>query len=59
LHSSTQVGTGRFDQKIETIAHDGVTRQLPAIANHDLLEPVDQPLPIRIIADDLLPRAST
>ncbi len=38
------------------IAHDDVTRQLPAIANHGLFEPVDQTLPIRIIADDFLPR---
>jgi hypothetical protein len=28
------------------------------MANHGLLEPFDQPLPVRIIADDLLPRIS-
>jgi hypothetical protein len=40
------------------IAHDDITRELPAIANHGLLEPFDEPLPVRIIVDDLLPRIS-
>ena len=46
------------DQEMEMIAHDDITRELPVMANHGLLEPFDQPLPVRIIADDLLPRIS-
>jgi hypothetical protein len=40
------------------IARDDITRKLPAMANHGLLEPFDQPLPVRTIADNLLPRIS-
>jgi hypothetical protein len=52
------VGAERFDQEMEMIARDGITRKLPAMANHGLLEPFDQPLPVRTIADNLLPRIS-
>ena len=36
------------------ISHDDVTQQIPAIANDGMLESVDQPASVRIIANDLL-----
>jgi hypothetical protein len=39
---------------MKMIAHDDVREELPAVADDRLLETVDQPTSIRIIADDLL-----
>ena len=36
------------------ISHDDVTQQIPAMADDGLLESVDQPASVRIIANDLL-----
>jgi hypothetical protein len=37
------------------IAHDDAAEGLPVVADGRLLETVDQPSSVRIIADDLLP----
>ena len=37
------------------IAHDDVAEELPVVADDRLLETVDQPTSVGIIADDLLP----
>ena len=36
------------------VPHDDVAQQLPAMADHGAFEPVNQPAPVRIVADDLL-----
>ena len=36
------------------ISHDGVTKQIPAVPDDGLLEPIDQPESVRVIANDLL-----
>ncbi len=36
------------------ISHDDVTKQIPAVPDDGLLEPIDQPESIRVIANDLL-----
>ena len=36
------------------VSHDDVTQQIPAMADDGLLESLDQPAPVRIIANDLL-----
>jgi len=41
---------------MEVVSHDDVTEQLPAVADDRLLEAVEQPAPVRIIAEDFLPR---
>jgi len=41
---------------MEVVSHDDVTEQLPAVADDRLLEVVEQPTPVRIIAEDFLPR---
>ena len=40
------------------VAHDDVADELPVVADDRLLETVDQPTSVGIIADDLLPRIS-
>jgi hypothetical protein len=40
---------------MEMIAHDDVAEELPVAADDRLLETVDQPTSVGIIADDLLP----
>ena len=37
------------------ISHDDITRELPTVADHGMLESLDQPPPVRIITDDFLP----
>jgi hypothetical protein len=37
---------------------DAVTHQLPAVANREVIEAVDQPASVRITADEFLPRIS-
>jgi hypothetical protein len=37
------------------VAHDDVTQVRPIVANDRLLDAVDQPASIRVIADNLLP----
>jgi hypothetical protein len=37
------------------ISHDDGAEQLPPAAHNSLIEAVDQPAPVRIVADDLLP----
>jgi hypothetical protein len=59
LHSSTEVGTARFDEDIDVFAHHDMSRQLPTVAAHGVLESFDQPPPVRIIADDFLPGSSS
>ena len=55
LHACAEVGARRLEQEMEMVSHDDVTEHLPAVADDRLLQAVDQPVPVRIIADDLLP----
>ena len=41
------------------IPHHDIGRQLPTVTNHDMLQPLDQPLPVRIVADNFLSRISS
>ena len=58
MHPGTEIRAGRFDQEMEMIAHDDIARKLPSVADHGLLESLDQPLSVRIIAADSLPGLS-
>jgi hypothetical protein len=40
---------------MEMISHDDVTQHLPAMADDSVLQSVDQPASVRIIANELLP----
>ena len=44
----------RFEQEMEVISHDDITKQFPAAADNRALQPVNQPPSVRIIADDFL-----
>jgi hypothetical protein len=39
---------------MKVISHDDVTKQIPAMSDDGLLESVDQPASVRVIANDLL-----
>ena len=41
------------------IAHEDISRELPTVADHGMLESFEQPPPVRIIADDFLPGISS
>jgi hypothetical protein len=40
---------------MEMVAHDDIAEQFPVVTDDRLLEAVDQPTSVRIVADDLLP----
>ena len=58
LHPRTEVRSRGLDHEMKVISHDDVTEQIPAMAHDGLLESVDQPTSVRIIAYDLLARIS-
>jgi hypothetical protein len=62
LHAHVQIGTGCIHQQMQMISYHDVTCQLPSTTTNRLLEPLNQSVSVRIIANDFcraMPRAMT
>lgn len=55
LHPGIEVRSACFDQQMDMIAHDDITRKLPTVADHGMFESLDRASTVRIIADGFLP----
>ena len=55
LHTPGEVGSGRFEHQVEMIGHQHEGVEDPPRTMNCLLQPAEQPLPVRVVANNVLP----
>ena len=55
LHAFGEVGAGRLEHQVEMIGHQHEGVEDPPRTMNGFVQPVDESLPVRIIANDVLP----
>lgn len=55
LHTFGEVGSGRFEHQMEMIGHQDEGIEDPPRTLNCLLQTADEPLPVRVVANDVLP----
>jgi len=59
LHPARKIRARRSQEQVNVIRHPHEAEQFPTAPDHDLFQPVEKPLSVRVVREDRLPRIAT